>query len=584
MSKKAVAISLNQRWQRFAYLSLVMLCAIILSACEGGGDSSTSGEDNTDSSSSDGSADGTVRIGNGVGSGFTEGVIAADTVDLFSGQSATLRVSVVDGNALPLSRTVTINSPCISNNLSSTSVSAGDTGDDGTLVVEYLAAGCTGADIVTAATTGVNGEQITATVTITVTPVAVIGLQYVKATAEQMTLPGTGGNESSEVSFRVVGEFGAPVVGEEVTFSLDTDVGGTSLASGSEVDTSDNEGLVKTTVLSGTVPTSFSVRATHTATGIVAISGDLSISTGVPVDGRLSISVSERSPELTDVSDDVTVDITINASDSLGNFVPDNTRFTFVSPEFGKIGSSCVTIDGACSVTWTSAGGGFPVNAEATIMAYTDGAESFIDNNGNNVFDAADTFDLVLHDRPEPYADTNENGVYDVGEFFVDVNFNGVRDLGDGVWNGPCLDATNAAALCPGAEQLTIARSTILQLVTESAQVSDFGGFPPNGDTIVLPVGDNLSLAGLFVSDAFGHTLQGGSTISFELIGQDPLPTLEAETFTVDDNSAGPQGQVRMTLISPTGADGTRSCVLRLKVTYGSSGRSEDIASWTVTF
>ena len=584
MSKKVVALSLSRRWHRFAYLSLIMLSAVLLSACGGGADDGGTGEDNTDSSSSDGSAEGTVRIGNGVGALFTEGVIAADPTDIFSGQSTTLRVSVVDGNSLPLSRTVIINSPCISNNTATVDASAGDTGDDGTLEVEYTAAGCTGTDVITAATTGVSGEQITATVTLNITAVGVIGLVYVGASTELMTLPGVGGNESSEVSFQVVGEFGAPVVFEDVTFELDSDVGGLTLATGSESDTSDNEGIVKTTVLSGTVPTSFSVRATHTATGLVAVSGDLSVSTGVPVDGRLSLSVSEPSPELTNVSDGVTVDVTINASDILGNFVPDNTRFTFVSPEFGKIGSSCVTVDGACTVTWTSAGGAFPANAETTILAYTDGAESFIDNNGNNIYDAADTFNVAEHDLPELYADTNENGAYDVGEFFVDRNFNGVRDLGDGVWNGPCLDATNADAMCSAIEQLTIGRAVTLELVTESAQVAALGNFPASGDTINIPIGTTITRGQLFVSDANGHTLQGGSTISLELVGQDPLPTLETDAVQVDDNSVGAQGPVSMRLLSPEGADGTRSCLLILKVTYGVSGRSEEIASWTITY
>lgn len=583
MSKKAVAISQTRGWQRFALLSLIMVSTMILSACGGGSEDSSGGIEEPDSSSSDGTASGTVRIGNGVGSGFEEGVVRADVTDIFSGQSATLRVSVVDGSGLPVSQTVTLNSPCISNNQSFTDASAGDTGDDGSIEFVYTAASCTGADIVTAATTGVSGEQITASVTINVTAVAVIGLQYVESTVEQLTLPGIGGNESSEVSFRVVGEFGGPVFGEEVTFELDSDVGGVRLAEGSDTDTSDEEGIVKTTVLAGTVPTTLSVRATHTATGIISLSGDLSISTGVPADGRISISVSELSPESTNTSDGVEVEVTMSASDMLGNYVPDNTRITFVSPEFGSIGSSCLTKDGKCSVTWTSAGENFPANGRTTMLAYTDGAESFTDNNGNNIYDAADTFDLATHDKGEPYADTNENGAYDVGEFFVDGNNNGVRDVGDGVWNGPCLIATNPAAVCSDLEQITIGRMVTLELVTETAVINALGTFPAVGSNISLAAGE-VSFGGMLISDENGHTLQGGSTLSFELIGQDPLPTLDGDDFTVNDESVGPQGPLLLTIIPPDGADGTRTATLVLRVTYGVSNQKEEIGRWVVTF
>jgi hypothetical protein len=45
-------------------------------------------------------------------------------------------------------------------------------------------------------------------------------------------------------------------------------------------------------------------------------------------------------------------------------------------------------------------------------LAYATGEESFIDNNGNNLYDAGETFTTL----GQPYLDANRNGTYDTGD------------------------------------------------------------------------------------------------------------------------------------------------------------------------
>jgi len=114
----------------------------------------------------------------------------------------------------------------------------------------------------------------------------------------------------------------------------------------------------------------------------------------------------------------------------------------FFETEWGLIDPSCVTVDGSCSVKWsTSSADEAPADHKNTIMAYTLGEESFTDINGNGVFDDGDTATPPFDDLEEPYVDYNRNGFYDSGEFIVD----GVdpsrtpeqHDTGDFLFNGP---------------------------------------------------------------------------------------------------------------------------------------------------
>ncbi|MEM0514389.1 hypothetical protein WCN91_02875 [Pseudoalteromonas sp. YIC-827] len=101
-----------------------------------------------------------------------------------------------------------------------------------------------------------------------------------------------------------------------------------------------------------------------------------------------------------------------------------------------------------------------PLGGRATIIAMSNGEESFVDLNNNGRFDAGE-FDAVLADLSEAFVDNNENGIYDgatapadpltsnggENEIFFDKeandSLNGVFDEGNGIYNGLlCQDET----------------------------------------------------------------------------------------------------------------------------------------------
>ncbi len=150
--------------------------------------------------------------------------------------------------------------------------------------------------------------------------------------------------------------------------------------------------------------------------------------------------------------------------------MPDGTQVFFVSPETGNIDSSCEIVSGECNVTWRSSGDR-PKDLRATVLAYTPGAEDYLDTNGNNVYDIDDIFVIEDRDLGEPYVDENESNEYEPGELFVDTNKNRVRDDGNLVWDGPCLIAADPSADCRGEDSVNIWKARIITLPTNTVDL-----------------------------------------------------------------------------------------------------------------
>jgi len=187
---------------------------------------------------------------------------------------------------------------------------------------------------------------------------------------------------------------------------------------------------------------------------IVSQSNTLTITTGLPTQNFFSLSMSTHNIEGWSY-DGVTSAVTVIASDRLAEPVPDSTVINFIA-EGGHFNSTstntatCTTIGGTCTVTFTSAayrpvgetidygspigiqgavaaldGSGDPItitysnntnsgplyvqNGRVTLLAYALGEESFVDANGNNSYDAEETF----YDLGDLYLDSNENGIWD---------------------------------------------------------------------------------------------------------------------------------------------------------------------------
>ncbi|HSW12635.1 MAG TPA: hypothetical protein VLI06_07315, partial [Solimonas sp.] len=234
------------------------------------------------------------RLGVLNGATFTAGAIevgVAPPALLPPGGSSGLRVNIVDtanGNALVTdSVSITFSSPCTASGLAS--IDSPVTTTTGSATATYRALGCSGDDLITA-TASVDGAELVATGTIAVQSAPVSSIQFVSAVPTSIRLRGAGAPETSVVRFQVLNTAGGPVKDVDVTFSLDTTVGGISLTP--VTGKTDSNGIVQTTVRSGTVATSVRVSATTGLTGIPPAQSDsLVVSTGLADQNSFSLSV-----------------------------------------------------------------------------------------------------------------------------------------------------------------------------------------------------------------------------------------------------------------------------------------------------
>lgn len=509
-----------------------------LAACGGSSPGATGTGTSTGGTGTD--PDTTTRLGNGLGANFVNGEVGIQNATIQSGASTQLQLTIVnaDGDAITDPITATVNSECIASGLATLE---GDTNTiSGVVTLTYTAAGCSGDDVLSANVTASTGETLNASGTITVEPDAVLSVQFMEAMPLSLSLRGVGGEETSRVSFQLVGQQSAPIVGETVNFTLSTAVGGVSLAEGSAV--SDNMGMVTAIVQSGTVHTTVVVTATHEATSISGNSDGINISTGIPQANRLTLSVDNFAPRAFNFNG-TEVTFSIIAADQFGNPVPDGTVISFASPESGTISPSCSTVDAQCSVTWVSSDPR-PADGRATVIAFTSGAEQFTDTNGNSVFDDADVFDASM-DLDEPFVDENESGIYDLGEFFHDFNSNGMIDLADGMWNGPLCEHSS---LCGAEDEVGISQVATLALSSDQVVVASVGSFPPVGGTINVEWGTTVFLGGLFMTDINGNSMVAGTTVDFST----DVGTLNGTTsFEVPTNTTQANGAYGVALSAP---------------------------------
>ncbi|HET7650281.1 MAG TPA: hypothetical protein VFL15_06245 [Gammaproteobacteria bacterium] len=537
--------------RRFASIALMALL-ITLTGCGGGANSSFAGSGSGSggsSSSTGGGTSGSVSIGSGSGSSFQKGALAigigSSTLSAGGSTSVTATIVNADGSLYAQSVSVSFNSPCVSSGLATivdatpgvTSPTSTVTTTTGTATATYTAKGCSSSDTITA-TASISGSTVTATGTITVQAAQLGSIQFVSATPPTIALKGMGGvgsSESSTVVFKVLDTTGGIKPNTDVTFALNTTVGGVSLSSSTAK--SDASGLVQTVVTSGTVAEPISVIATVQGPNgpISTQSTGLAISGGVPSQKYFSLSVDTYNPEGFD-NDGATATITARLGDRFGNPVPDGTTVSFNTrgPGAGGTvgngaggGGSCSTTNGACQVTWTSqnprpATGTLSHVGDAYILVYASpGEEGFDDNNGDGVFDAGDTFT----DEGEIYADSNASGSYDSGENFFDFNQNGSYDGPNGKWDGVnCKDSSRC-----GNSQIAVGGAICIVMAGSHA--------------IMTPSSSSMTSAGadvFTISDENGNTLPKDTTITLVTVNLvNATATMQPSSYKVGNVGCG---------------------------------------------
>ncbi|NKF50423.1 hypothetical protein G3R49_07520 [Shewanella sp. WXL01] len=471
---------------------------------------------------------GATNVEMGSGDPFVEGVAQVSTADLSAGGTATVTVLIQDDEGNPFTQPVDVNfsSTCATKNPAQAVISSPVSSSNGVATSTYLAQGCVGEDQINV-TANAGGISLSAVGTINVLAADVGSIVFVSAEPENISILGTGGDESSTVKFKVLDENGNPVANQSVSFELNTNVGGVGITP--LVATTNNEGVVQTVVTSGSVATSLRVTATVENGVVPAISSQskqLIVSTGIPDQDSFSLSAEVLNAEGWDI-DGTEVVITARMADAFNNPVPDGTTVSFTT-EGGSIEDACQTVKGVCSVMWTSqlprpdgqsiiGGDGSQVRVpnssliyyptldiygnvygqkyggRATITATAIGEESFPDHNGNGRFDA-DEMDAFLNqtdvtgqsfDLDDAYNDYNEDTVFNPqpanqlpgqagGELeeLIDFNSNGQFDQADGLYNG-VLCSTPAHAGCAdgvtNSKSLFVRRSLVMVMSGSAA-------------------------------------------------------------------------------------------------------------------
>ncbi|QYF94771.1 Ig-like domain-containing protein [Massilia sp. PAMC28688] len=303
---------------------------------------------------------------------------------------------------------------------------------NGVQTATYVNKGCgRGTDVITAT---VGGSSMSTSVGVDAASIGTIQFAGSSPANQSIVLKGSGGQgrqESALLTFRVLDERNAGLAGVNVTFAPSTSTGGLTVQPTSGV--TDATGAVTTTVSSGTIPTPVRVLAQATRNGkiITGLSDAVIISTGLPIQKSMSLSVDSYNIKGAD-EDGVIANVTVRMADQYGNPISDGTAVNFVT-EGGAIGTSaqggCTTSNGGCSVTLKSQNFR-PLNGRVTVLAYVQGIEDFIDSNGDGQYSCTNFVspDGTVPVVYRPLVDICNGGgepFSDMGDPFLDVGFKG---------------------------------------------------------------------------------------------------------------------------------------------------------------
>ncbi len=459
---------------------------------------------------------------------LTFSALTITPASLSAGGTASLGVTVLSGtSAFTPAQSVIFTSPCAV--AGKATISSPVVTVNGVANTSYADKGCGGSDTITASTS-LGGATFSQAGAVTVLPATGGQIAFVSALPQNIALKGTGGpgrQESSTVAFKVLDKNGNPAAGQLVDFALTTSVGG--LTRNPVSSTTGADGMVSTVVAAGTINTPVRVTATLTGTTISTLSDQLVVSTGVPDQNSFSLSTATYNVEgMNHDGCDAPVGSTVRVSlaDHFNNPAPDGTAVSFTT-KGGTVDASCLTglvnttltngtvitqkgIPGQCSVRFCAANPR-PDNGRITILAYALGEESFIDTNGNNLYDSAtgrcdvlDTSSEKCQDLGEPFrndraiTNLNANANWGVnaytlaainpdgdgwstgnaarvaGEAYIDTNADSTWNaVGDGVYNGVLKSTQNFDS------QGTHVRAALVQVLsTSSANITALDAVP----------------------------------------------------------------------------------------------------------
>lgn len=439
-------------------------------------------------------------------------------------------------------------------------------------------------------------DTLTATQEIDIRPEVIGAISFSSALPQNIMLQGSSDASQSKsiVTFFVSNDQAAPLANQVVEFNLTTEIGGLALSSQTGV--TDTEGQVFVDVIAGSVPTAVRVNASvSSASGEVLTtqSDAISVTTGLPNQQSFSLATDIFNIEGNNIDGEV-ANITARLSDTFGNPVPDNTVVNFTS-EAGQIESNCLTFEGACSVTWTSANPRATDTGIATILATAIGHETLFDSNGNNIYDQVDGEPIQddsdsgrvvsqftrtgFIDMAEAWRDDNENLIWDIGEIFLDYNSNQQYDEADGLFNGP---QCGTPELCGQGVDASIHVRKSLPLIVSGSQayidviyVSDVplaSNYQDSSDSVpaILSRGQVANFT-VLIADKYGNVMPASTNIDIttnegdisissnttvpNIFSKEPsIVTLTLEN-NLDDDSVSVTALISILVTTPSGAE-----------------------------
>ncbi len=454
-------------------------------------------------------------------------ILGADstTISIFGTTGITVQVLDDDGNPVADGTAVFFNTSLVG-----TGVTLSDTTVGGFASAIFSAGTQSGV-----ATVMASSGAVSATVSITIASGPAGSLEFVSALPTLIGVKGSALPQKSTITFRVRDVNGNPVTdGTLVTFTLISGVSGGETLEPAQAGTT--AGLASTVLTSGTVsgPVRVQAKVTVGTVTLTSTSTNVSIAGGAPSGAHFGVAPSFRNIAGL-VTQGIICPVATVAGDRFGNPVPQNTAVSFftnggvVAPQglTDEIGNAFSAIKTGPPTPHVGTITNFsdPRTGMVTLIAVTQGEETFIDSNGNGLFDGPQEFDPSDPelDTPEPFIDhialclpaacppnpvnppilsgNNQFDPTDRFELFIDSNKNGTWDPPNGVWdaNKPIFAPTTV--LFTGPTQLSIG---VLQ-----ADGSCSGN--PSGFNV--PDGGSSQAFCFLVRDPAGRPLVGGTQI-----------------------------------------------------------------------
>jgi Big-like domain-containing protein len=413
--------------------------------------------------------------------------------------------------------------------------------------------------------------------TFTPTPTATApagSIQFVDAMPAAIGVRGSGLAEQSILRFLVTSTQGVPIAGAPVMFVL-SGTGSETLNPSMAI--SDANGFVSTTVTSGIQASTVRVVASViTNPSISGQSTAVSILGAPPAVNHFSVA-----PEHQNIAGRVSFGlqnvISAFVNDRFGNAVPPGTSVSFVTNAASVVQPMVTDASGVANAMLLSEGL-VPPTGIVTVLAYTRGEESFLDNNGNGIFDNG--IDTILTDMvPEPFIDFRPLPPLDAGcsvpapsslcddmftpntqfERFIDLNNDGMWDTQGtpGVWDNDIFVFQSIPVTFSG---------PLAPVTLDSCSSPPCNPFTiPNGGTTVFTINVHDDLLNPLVSTSTINVTSTNGTVSGGSIsipdGQSfnqLVPGLTQFSFALSDADPDPMSMtlpaaITVTIASPNG-------------------------------